>query len=168
MIPDLLWIPGPWSGKLAITARPRGGDWLDAEVVGWRSAGLDVVVSLLEEEEAAQLELALEGQAAASNGARFVSFPIPDHGVPASTQRVIALLRDIAGALDDGKNVAVHCRQGIGRSGLIAAGALVSAGMAPDQAIEVVSAARGQTVPETAAQHRWIHHLPSERLAEAI
>jgi predicted protein tyrosine phosphatase len=127
MIPDLFWIPGPWSGRLAIAARPRGGEWLDDEANGWRRAGLDVVVSLLEEEEAAQLELALEGQAAAANGVRFVSCPIPDRGVPASTQRAVALLKDIVGALEDSKNVAVHCRQSIGRSGLIAAGALVTA-----------------------------------------
>lgn len=168
MIPDLFWIPGPWSGRLAIAARPRGGEWLDDEVNGWRRAGLDVVVSLLEEEEAAQLELALEGQAATAHGVRFVSCPIPDRGVPASTQRAVALLKDIVGALEDSKNVAVHCRQGIGRSGLIAAGALVTAGVPADKAIEVVSAARGQAVPETAAQRRWIHHLPSGRLAEAV
>lgn len=168
MIPDLFWIPGPWSGRLAIATRPRGGDWLEDEASGWRHAGLDIVVSLLEEEEAAQLELAREGHAAASNGVRFVSFPIPDRGVPASAQRAVALLKDIVGALDDGKNVAVHCRQGIGRSGIIAAGALVTAGMDADQAIAVVSAARGQAVPETAVQHRWIHRLLSEHLAEAV
>ena len=58
MNPDLFWIPGPWRGKLAVAARPRGGDWLEDEASGWRQAGLDVVVSLLEKEEAAQLELA--------------------------------------------------------------------------------------------------------------
>ncbi|MGA2113317.1 MAG: dual specificity protein phosphatase family protein [Bryobacteraceae bacterium] len=168
MTPDLFWIPGPWTGRLAIAARPRGGDWLDDEASGWRRAGLDVVVSLLEEEEAGQLGLTDEDLAAAANGIRFVSFPIADRGVPASNRRAIALLRDIAGALEDGKNVAVHCRQGIGRSGLVAAAALVTAGMSADSAIETVSAARGRTVPETEAQHRWVHHLPSERLVEAV
>lgn len=116
MIPDLFWIPGPWTGRLAIVARPRGGDWLDGEACGWRQAGVDVLVSLLEEEEAAELGLAHEGEAAESNGIRFVSFPIPDRGVPASTELAVALLKEIGGALNDGKNVAVHCRQGIGRS----------------------------------------------------
>ena len=168
MIPDLFWIPGPWTGKLAIAARPRGADWLDDEASGWRRAGLSVVVSLLEEDEAAELGLAHEDQAAASNGIRFVSFPIPDRGVPSSRQRAVALLADLVAALDDGNNVAIHCRQGIGRSGLIAAGALVIAGMGGNRAIEVVSAARGLTVPETAAQSRWIDRLASERLAEAV
>jgi protein-tyrosine phosphatase len=126
------------------------------------------VVSLLEEEEATQLGLAREDQAAASNGIRFVRFPISDRGVPASTQRAVAVLKEIAEAPEDGNHVAVHCRQGIGRSGLIAAGALVTAGMSADKAIEAVSATRGQTVPETAAQRLWIHQLLPERLAEAV
>ena len=168
MISEFYWIPGPWSGRLAIIARPRGGDWLDDEAGGWRRAGVDLVVSLLEDEEAEQLELELESNASASNGVSFVSFPIPDRGVPVSTPDALALLRDIVGALDHGKIVAVHCRQGIGRSALIAAGALVTAGITADQAISVVSAARGQLVPETAAQHRWIHRLRSERLAEVV
>ena len=50
MSPDLYWIVGPWRGRLAIAARPRGGDWLDDELSGWRQAGIDVVVSLLENE----------------------------------------------------------------------------------------------------------------------
>ena len=168
MTPDLFWIAGPWTGRLAIAARPRGGDWLDDEGRGWRAAGLDILVSLLEEEEAAQLDLVNEQRAAAANGVRFVSFPIPDRGVPASTQAAVAVLRDIVRALESGKSVAVHCRQGIGRSGLVAAGALVTAGMSADRAIEAVSAARGITVPETPSQRRWIQQLFSERLAEAV
>ncbi len=167
MTPELFWVPGPWRGKLAVVARPRGGDWLDDEGSGWHRAGIDVVVSLLEEEEAADLDLAHEGEVAESNGVHFVSFPIPDRGVPASTPDALALLRDIAGALEEGKTVAVHCRQSIGRSGLIAAGVLLTSGIGVDNAIEVVSAARGQSIPETAAQLRWLRHLPSSKLAVA-
>ncbi|HVP45904.1 MAG TPA: dual specificity protein phosphatase family protein [Bryobacteraceae bacterium] len=164
MNPDLFWIPGPWHGKLAVATRPRGGDWLEDEASGWRRAGLNVMVSLLEAEEAAQLELANEGDVAESKGVHFISFPIADRGVPASTPAALLLLRNIADALEKGKNVAVHCRQGIGRSGLIAVGVLMTAGIGVEKAIEIVSAARGQTVPETAAQLDWIHHLPAERL----
>jgi len=165
MNPDLFWIPGPWRGKLAVATRPRGGDWLEDEANGWRLAGLDLVVSLLENEEATQLELVREGDVAKSKGIQFISFPIPDRGVPASTPAALSLLRKIVDALEEGKNVAVHCRQGIGRAGSIAAGVLVTFGMGVEKAIEVVSTARGQTVPETPAQLEWIHHLPSERLA---
>jgi protein-tyrosine phosphatase len=147
-----------------VASRPRGGDWLADEISGWRKAGLDVVVSLLEKDEAVQFELGHEGIVAETKGVRFVSFPIPDRGVPASTREALSLFGDLAAALEQGKNVAVHCRQGIGRSGLVAAGVLLRSGMGVDKAIEVVSAARGEAIPETAAQFQWIKHLPSEHL----
>jgi protein-tyrosine phosphatase len=162
--PKLFWIPGPWRGKLAVAGRPRGGDWLEDEIKGWRQGGLDVVVSLLEEDEAAQFELAHEGEVAEPKGVRFISFPIPDRGVPASTREALSLFSEVAAALEEGKNVAVHCRQGIGRSGLVAAGVLLTSGMGVDKALEVVSAARGEAIPETPTQLQWIKHLPSEKL----
>jgi protein-tyrosine phosphatase len=167
MNPDLFWIPGPWNGRLAVATRPRGGDWLDGEADGWRRAGLDVVVSLLEKDEAAQLDLVHESGIAEAKGIHFISFPIPDRGVPSSMADAFSMLGILAGSLGGGKNVAVHCRQGVGRSGLIAAALLVTSGMDAEKAIEVVSAARGQTVPETAAQRQWIEQLLSERLAPA-
>src|SRR6185437_4216005 len=99
---------------------------------------------LLEENEAAQFELTHEGDVAESKGVRFISFPIPDRGVPASTREAISLFTDIAAALEAGKNVAVHCRQGIGRSGIIATGLLLTSGVVVDKALEVVGAARGE------------------------
>jgi protein-tyrosine phosphatase len=162
MSPDLFWIPGPWLGKLAVSTRPRGGDWLDDEVSGLRNAGVHVLVSLLERDEAAQLELEGEGTIAESQGVRFVSFPIPDRGVPASTLEAMSLFSALTLALGQGKNVAVHCRQGLGRSGLITAGVLVMSGIGVEQAIESVSCARGQAIPETLDQRNWIQQL-SER-----
>jgi len=167
MKPDLFWIPGPWQGRLAVAARPRGGDWLHDEVMAWRKVGLGAVVSLLEDNEAAQLDLAHEGSALESTGIRFISFPIPDRGVPASTHQALSVLGNIGAALEQGQNIAVHCRQGIGRSGLVAAGLLVMSGMGVEKAIDVVSAARGLAIPETPEQLQWIKHLPSEKLVPA-
>ncbi len=167
MKPDLCWIPGPWQGRMAVAARPRGGDWLQDEVAAWRKAGLGAVISLLENDEAAQLDLADEGSAVESAGLRFMSFPIPDRGVPASSREALLLLSNIAAALEQGQKVAVHCRQGIGRSSLIAAGLLVMSGLGVEKAIDIVSVARGLTIPETPEQLEWIKHLPSEKLAPA-
>src|SRR5260370_39753615 len=148
MTPDLFWILGSWRGRLAIAARPRGGDWLEDEFSGLRRAGIDMIVALLEEDEAAQLDLAGEAKAAEANGLRFISFPIPDRGVPASTSAAVSLIASIAGALEEGKNVAVHCRQGIGRSGLIAAGVLIKSGMSPARALQCVNSSRAIAVTD--------------------
>src|SRR5689334_16354632 len=95
MTPDLYWISGPWKGKLAISARPRGGDWLEDEVSGWRRAGVDSLVSLLESSEDTQLQLERESEFAVHSGMKFVSFPIPDRGAPAVTGKATALLSQI-------------------------------------------------------------------------
>jgi protein-tyrosine phosphatase len=63
--------------------------------------------------------------------------------------------------LERGQHVAVHCRQTLGRSGRIAAAVLAHAGIDPELAIEVVSSARGQAVPETPEQRLWLQLAPS-------
>jgi protein-tyrosine phosphatase len=50
--------------------------------------------------------------------------------------------------------VAVHCRQSIGRSGLIACGILVASGVDVATAIATASQTRGVAVPETEEQRR--------------
>ena len=74
----VFWVAGPWRGRLGILPRPRGGDWLGDETTAWREAGIDMVVSLLEPEEEAQLVLEGEAAAAAASGIDFRPFPIPD------------------------------------------------------------------------------------------
>ena len=159
----VFWIAGPWKGRLGILPRPRGGDWLADETAAWRRAGVDMVVSLLEPEEAAQLVLEDEAAAAASSGVAFRAFPIPDRGVPASKEAVANLAAEIIGALEDGRSVAVHCRQGIGRSGLIVGGVLVAAGNEPVTALATIAEARGLEVPETTEQRQWLDDFAAWR-----
>ena len=56
----------------------------------------------------------------------------------------------------DGKSIAIHCRQGIGRAPLMAICILVVAGMGIEAARTTVGAARGCSVPETPEQVRWL------------
>jgi hypothetical protein len=58
----IYWIEGPWPGRLAISSRPRGGDWLEDEVRAWQQAGIETIVSLLTKDEIAALELAQEAE----------------------------------------------------------------------------------------------------------
>jgi hypothetical protein len=150
------WVPGPWPGKLGILPRPRGGDWLEDETATWREADIDMVVSLLEPEEEAQLLLAGEASAAAEKGIDFRLFPIPDRGIPVSRESVATLAGTITNALVTGRNVAVHCRQGIGRSGLIVAGVFAAAGQDVGTTLEALKQSRGLEVPETEEQRLWL------------
>jgi protein-tyrosine phosphatase len=150
------WIEGPWPGRLAIVPRPRGGDWLEDEIQAWRQAGLDRVVSLLTPDEVADLDLSKEAVWCQAHAIQFLSFPIPDRSVPASRHAVLALVQQLEQALAAGERIAVHCRQGIGRSPLLAACLLVAAGEEPDTALQQISAARGCAVPETVEQQEWV------------
>jgi protein-tyrosine phosphatase len=163
MAADLFWIPGPWPGRLALSSRPRGGDWLRDEVRAWQSAGVDVVVSLLEPHEQTEFGLEDEGSLVEAAGLRFVSFPIPDLGLPPSRTVAGFLVHNLNRDLSSGRNVAVHCRQAVGRSGLVASAALIVSGMDAASAQRTVSSARGLTVPETPEQRRWIEKLAADR-----
>jgi protein-tyrosine phosphatase len=155
-IPDLYWLPGPWAGRLAIMPRPRGGDWLEDEVRAWRRIGIDVVVSLLTDDEVADLGLAEEEALCRANGINFLSFPIIDRSVPASKEGFTDFIRRLADRLGEGKNIAVHCRQGIGRAGVAAICLFIESGIDMETAIERVGAVRGCNVPETSEQRLWI------------
>jgi protein-tyrosine phosphatase len=153
---QVYWIDGPWPGRLGILPRPRGGDWLDDEMQAWKNAGLDVVVSLLMPDEAMELDLEQEAQSCKNHGLEFLSFGIPDRGVPASRHAVAEVLKRIDGFLAAGLSVAIHCRQGIGRSGLMAGCLLILWGTKPSDAVAQISRQRGCEVPETAEQRTWL------------
>lgn len=155
---ELYWLDGSWRGKLAMAARPRGGDWLRDDLAGWKRAGIDTVLSLLTPEEEKDLDLRDEAGDVRTLGMEFVSFPIPDRHIPKSEAKWTQALEKVDRILSEGKNVVVHCRQGIGRSGLAAICLLVRRGMSPGAAVDAVSAARGVPVPETSEQRDWVDH----------
>lgn len=158
MSTELYWINEVWPGRLALTARPRGGDWLEDEMASWRRAGSNIILSLLTPEEEADLDLKAEGREANAQGLEFWSFPIVDREVPGSETELASVLERVDRVLSAGKNVVLHCRQGIGRTGLVAACLLTSKGISPASAVETLSAVRGVPVPETPEQRRWIDH----------
>jgi len=155
----LFWIPGPWKGRLAMMPRPRGGDWLEDEIRSWKDSGIAIVVSFLTREEQAELDLLEEKRFCLENGIEYLSYPIPDRQIPASKTTFSEQIEACSEQLLQGKNIVVHCRQGIGRAALAAIALLCRAGVELNQAIEAVSAARGCPVPETAEQSAWLADL---------
>ena len=160
MIPDatLYWVDGPWTGKLALAARPRGGEWLDDEIAAWQRYGVKTVLSLLTPEEEEELALVDEAAEVRAHGMLFLSFPIPDRQVPSSEDNLTRILERVDRELSSGKNVLVHCQHGIGRTGLVAACLLVTKGLNTEEALKRLAAARGTPVPETPEQRQWISH----------
>jgi protein-tyrosine phosphatase len=153
---EVYWIEGPWPGRLAILPRPRGGEWLEDEVQSLRAAGLDVLVSTLENDETAELDLTRESEICRAQGLEFISFPVEDRGVPATENGTLELARRLETYLAAGRKVGIHCRQGIGRSALLAACILALSGLEAETALQRIQTARGCTVPDTEEQRDWI------------
>ena len=105
------------------------------EISDWKRAGVDTVLSLLEPDEEKDLDLHSERDEAHSQGLEFLAFPIPDRQVPKSEAKLTDILERVNRILASGHNVLVHCRQGVGRSGLVAACLLVTSGMSPGAAV---------------------------------
>ena len=127
---QLFWVQTPAEGRLAVAARPRGGDWLNDEIAGWHDAGIGRVVSLLTPvppkppTSISRPEVSLFDQ----HAVEFTNLPVEDRSIPSSDREALALARSIAADLTRGRNVVVHCRQGVGQAPLIAVCALLELG----------------------------------------
>jgi protein-tyrosine phosphatase len=141
--------------------RPRGADWLEDEVRALKRDGVDVLVSALEADEVAELELLQEEEFCRAVGIEFLSFPIPDRSLPGSVERFEAFIDSADRHLRTGKAVVVHCRAGIGRSTMIAASLLLRHGFSAAESFALLEKARGFPVPDTPEQREWV-----ERFAE--
>ena len=122
----------------------------------------DTLVSLLEPHEYDWLGIARLPDAARELGIDVLLLPIRDVSVPDSMSACQATVRQAVAALKEGKTVVVHCRGGLGRSGLVAACCLVECGVEPDVAIEDVRRARPGAV-ETPEQEQFVRRYAEKR-----
>ena len=160
MYSKIYWIDNNFSnlpGKIGTMGRPRGEDWLEDEVKNFSIRGVDIMVSLLEKDEIYELGLQEEGRFCEAYGIRFVHFPVPDRDIPEDPFIAKSLVEELVSAIHLGKKVVVHCRIGVGRSSMIAAGVLKKLGI--DEPFERISQARGLKVPDTKAQMDWVEEV---------
>lgn len=156
MLPTVYWVRDLVRGRLAVVSRPDPAYGLAGQLKSLRGDGVDILVSMLQTNEAIRLGLAWEANVAAEEGLAFHNLPTDDFGVPVSFEAASAIIDTVAADVDAGRAVGVHCFAGRGRSPLFACCVLVRLGMDPEAAIEAVSTARGRRIPETEAQRQWI------------
>ncbi|MBO0721883.1 MAG: dual specificity protein phosphatase family protein [Blastocatellia bacterium] len=158
MLAEIYWVTTIGSSRLATMPKPRGGEWLEDEIRSLREMGVDVLVSTLTDEEIIEegVSLADEPRYCINDRIEFLRFPIPDHTAPPLDEKLVEFIKELSARIPAGKNIAIHCRAGLGRSTTIAACLMVSVGINPIKACEMISAARGFTVPETDDQRNLI------------
>jgi protein-tyrosine phosphatase len=157
-------------GRLGLTIAPGKKDGftnrdLETDVRRLREHyHADCLVSLMEAFEYRHLGIEDLRERAEEAGLTVRLFPIRDVEAPPddAMPRFLELIDAIVGDLRAGRTVVVHCRGGLGRSGVVAASCLVSLGQDPDDAIERVRLARPGAV-ENSVQERWV-----AKVAEAL
>lgn len=149
------WLPvdlGTRGGKLGITFAPgkrasslSGPSWdrtLDTDLQRLRTVfEVDVLVSLIEDEELSLLgipELVAKAEAA---GIGLIRHPVVDGLVPIASEARRTLQSALTLARS-GQRVVFHCRGGLGRAGTFAACALIHLGHQSRDAIQVTRSAR--------------------------
>lgn len=154
MMPSIYCIPVDTAGRLYIMPKPSG-EWLEDDLQQLRLSGVDRIVSMLMPSEARDLGLADEREVCRSLGLDYTNVPVPDRGLP-TFKAAGSIASSIQIDLHAGRSVAVHCRAGIGRSGLVCCCALINLGILADNALERVSTARGINVPDTEEQREFV------------
>lgn len=152
-------------GRIGMTIAPGKkisgfhGMWdrdLDKDLVRIKTVlGASVLVCLLEPDELELLHISALPETARRLGLEVLQLAIPDVGVPDNIERLRDLVAGILAAAAAGKSVVIHCRGGLGRSGLVAACCLAALGMPAGDAISAVRVARKGAI-ETLAQEQSV------------
>lgn len=127
----------------------------DADLEALRRAGVATLILLVEDGELrrwSEPDIVARGR---KHGVAVRRHPMPDGEPPAS----IAEMRRILAEIEEGAalgRVAVACMGGVGRTGTVAACALVAGGMTARDAIGQVRLVRHPTAVETAAQEAFV------------
>lgn len=128
---------------------------LDRDLDALRDAGVRLLLLLVEDGELNRWGDTGIVEAAERRGLRIVRRPLPDGSAPRSPHEMDEMLSLLGTAREEG-DAAVACMGGVGRTGMVAACALVAAGTKPDQAIARVRAVRHPEAVETEAQVAFV------------
>jgi hypothetical protein len=128
-------------------------------------AGFDAFFDLTEEGEEPEYRTLL------AQGAEYRRFPIGDRGVPLNVDEAQALLSAIQDALARRRRVYLHCRAGIGRTGLVIGCLLAEQSGNGKKALAKLNelwaqsarAAQRPRIPQTLEQADYIRHWPRLR-----
>lgn len=144
----------PSGGRLGLSICPgkkqpvsMTGGWnrdLDTDIQAVKDWGAALVITLMEEHELHEVQVAELGEKVTDSGMDWVWMPLVDDGTPDSDQ--IATFRRFepyfSEVLSSGQDILIHCRGGIGRTSVIASLLMVHAGFTANWAVNTVRQTR--------------------------
>ena len=163
-LPNTYWV---LPGQLLAGEYPGGSSDPETQLrlSKLRDAGIDSFIDLTEPGELTPYQQWLP------KTAQYLRAPIIDQSVPYKVSETLKVLEAIGRELNDGKRIYIHCRAGIGRTGLIVGCHLADAESNGRSALKTLNrlwrqSERSQNyppVPQTAEQADYIRHWPNLR-----
>lgn len=169
---DTVAVPGT-GGIIGMTSCPgrqddfffeRSDSRLEADIRSIAFWGASVIVTLMEEVELEILQVANLPEAVTQNGMQWIHLPIRNRMLPGMDFEEIwdGVGEELRSILARGGKVLIHCQEGVGRTGIIAARLLIEMGVATDEAMKLVRKARA------GALETWPHEKYCASLKAAV
>ena len=170
-LPNCYWV---LPGRLLAGEHPSGDSASStrARLRRLLESGVDSFIDLTEPDELPAYEAQLPKRVA------YLRCPFPDHGAPEEPRQMADLLDRLAEALRAGRMVYLHCRAGIGRTGMVAGCFLAEQGRSGDAALAELNrlwqqsgrAALWPWIPETPEQTEYVRRWtrPSGTAADPL
>lgn len=156
-LPNSYWVE---PGRLLAGEHPDGGSEsaTRSRLTLLAEAGVRTFVDLTQEGELPPYQQLLP------QGTVYRNLPVRDHSVPESAEQMRQIQNALAHAMNEDGATYVHCRAGIGRTGITVGCYLREKGQAPLAALDTLNrlwlqnarAARWPTIPETEEQESYI------------
>jgi len=154
---DILDVPG-CPGRLIFTPCPGTRDTSVASALDTlQAAGAEALITLMQGEELRLNQADALPALCAGRNLEWFHLPVADEQVPlddfdAAWAQSRARIHEL---LDQGRSIAIHCKGGSGRTGLIAARILIDRGLPLGEAVALVQALRPKAIQHP-AHAAWI------------
>ena len=152
--------------RLLAGEHPSGNNAPETErrIARLLAAGVNYFLDLTRPGEVTAYDTLLPRQNPGGMPIVYVRKPLPDHSVPEERNHMQEILEYLRRALEDRHNVYLHCRAGIGRTGMVVGCHLIECGASSAEAIERMNvlwraSARSQlfpSIPETPEQLEYV------------
>ncbi|MGH7265068.1 MAG: protein-tyrosine phosphatase family protein [Candidatus Rokuibacteriota bacterium] len=147
------------AGRPGYPSTPASPQQVERGVREWAGLGVEVVVTLMEEEELGRIVPGFL-EALGRHGLESLRFPIRDFGAPGAheAERFCLFVAGVRDRLARGQSILVHCNAGLGRTAVFLATLLRGCGLSGDAVAEIRQIYEPHAM-EGAAQEAFVRGL---------